>query len=46
MGLLDTLNVINPLVNGNQPAINDSFTVADIASQQLPFTPPQFGSNL
>jgi hypothetical protein len=46
MGLLDTLNVINPLVNGNQPAINDSFSVADIASQQLPFTPPQFGSNL
>jgi len=46
MGLLDTLNVVNPLVNGNQPAINDSFSVANIASQQLPFTPPQFGSNL
>lgn len=45
MGLLDTLNVINPLVNGNQPAINDSLALINQTSQQLPYTPPQFGSN-
>ena len=46
MGLLDTLNVINPLVNGNQAAINDNLALVNGASQQLPYTTPQFGSNL
>lgn len=46
MGLLDTLNVVNPLVNGNVPAINDNLALINQASQQLPYNPPQFGSNL
>ena len=46
MGLLDTLNVINPLVNGNQAAFNDNLALVNGASQQLPYTTPQFGSNL
>lgn len=45
MGLLESLNVVNPLVNGIQPAINDNLALVNGASQQLPYTAPQFGSN-
>ena len=45
MGLLDTLNVVNPLANGNLPAINDNLAIIDAASQQLPYNPPQLSTN-
>ena len=45
MGLLDELNVVDPIVNGNLPPINDSSANTNINSQQLPYNPPVATAN-
>lgn len=46
MGLLEDLNVINPVINENLPAINDPQSIVNTASQQAPYSSPPSGSNL
>ena len=44
MDLLTWLNAVN--TTGNQPPINSSGVIANTASQQLPYNPPQVYTNL